>query len=114
MSLYAQFVKDRLGKEILEDEESYVTFCKYRDGLIVEDIYVHPHSRKKGLAIKRVDDVIAIAKSLGLPKIYVFVSTIKVDRKIHSSATGMTLAIINHGGLIDHTLSEAIVLSKEI
>jgi GNAT superfamily N-acetyltransferase len=115
VSLYANFLKERIGKDILEDDKSYVTFCGYRDGIIVEDVYVAPEHRKQGLAIKRIYDVVELCKQHSIKKIYICVSTQHKHSTMHESPTNMTRALINHGCVVDHLIApHAIILSKEI
>lgn len=52
MSLYAEYIKEREGYEIIEDSTFFVTFKKLDDALYVRDIYINPEYRSKGKSIE--------------------------------------------------------------
>lgn len=66
-SLYAQYILEREGKEIIEDNEGFVTFieCEDRPGIYIADVYVVPEERKTGKAHSYFDQVEEIAKERG-------------------------------------------------
>jgi hypothetical protein len=60
MSLYADYLKEREGKEIFECEDGFVTYSIYKGDVsfvYIEDIYVVPHKRKMGLAGEWADQI---------------------------------------------------------
>lgn len=103
---------ERAGKGIIENEKGYVTFSDYRDGILLEDMYVVPESRKQGQAIKFIDQVIEVVKTNGLKKLYVCVSP--GMEMPYVGATAVCKALINHGGKLDHCIPNLLILSKEV
>lgn len=68
MSLFADYIQERLGKEVIEDEDAFVTYFFQEDYVYVEDVYTRPESRRQGKIYKMVDKVAAIAKEKGYSK----------------------------------------------
>lgn len=63
MSLWADYKKEREGKEILEKEDGFAIYSWTQDGgCYIEDIYVKPDKRKSGLAREMADQIKIIAK----------------------------------------------------
>lgn len=112
MSLYAQYIMERAGKGIIENDRGYVTFSDYRDGILLEDLYVVPEFRKQGEAIKFVYSVIDLVKANDLKKIYICVSP-GVETP-YVGATAMCKALIHHGCKLDHSMTNLLILSKEV
>ena len=66
--MYANYVQERTNKLIYEDERGFITYYYLTDpvaGLMIEDIYVLPEHRKKGVASSMADKLVAKAKELG-------------------------------------------------
>ncbi len=70
MSLYAQYIKEREGKEIVEDNQGFATYTFVHDGVYIQDLFVHPDFRQKGAASRYADQIAEIAKSKGYSKMY--------------------------------------------
>jgi ribosomal protein S18 acetylase RimI-like enzyme len=71
MSLYANYVKERSGKEIVESEQGFATYSFTEDkGVYIEDIYVLPDFRQLGAASALADEVVARALKEGCDKLY--------------------------------------------
>ena len=68
MSLFADYIKERLGKQVLEDDHGFVTYFFESDYVYVEDVYTRPESRREGKLYKMVDQVAEIAKEKGVHK----------------------------------------------
>lgn len=71
MSLYAEYVKEREEKFVIENEEA---FCKYginekEKYCYIEDLYVRPESRKSGIGQRMTDFICIIAKNKGCKKV---------------------------------------------
>lgn len=61
-TLYAKYIKEREGFEILEGDYSFCTY-KIRDGeLFIAHMYVEPEHRQKSLSRLMVDQLAIIAK----------------------------------------------------
>lgn len=68
MSLYADYIKEREGRNIVEDEDGFATFIfcgpEQKECYIV-DIYVRPEKRKTGKAASFADTITDIARKVG-------------------------------------------------
>ncbi len=64
-SLYGQYIKEREGFEILEDENGFATYKISGKECYIRDIFVKPEFRKMNLASKYADEIAEIAKKLG-------------------------------------------------
>lgn len=68
MSLYGDYIKERLNRYIIENEHGFATyvFCgEDQNECYIIDIYVDPAHRNTKLASKFADEITAIAKSEG-------------------------------------------------
>lgn len=65
-SLYAQYIKEREGKEIIESDEGFATYQFFDNGeCYLQDLYVIPEKRKSGLATDMADQVVRKAIEKG-------------------------------------------------
>lgn len=75
MSLFGDYVKERNGREIVEDDDGFATFIINPDGTCyLEDLYVVPDKRGpqpdgKGVASRYADKICEIAKLRGCKKL---------------------------------------------
>lgn len=68
MSLYAEYIKEREGKSVLETDNGFATyaFCgSNKEECYIIDIYVKPEKRKDGEATKLANTIAEIAKQFG-------------------------------------------------
>lgn len=67
MSLYAQYIKERMGDDIIEIDEGFVTFRYLNEGrsVYIIDIYVKPEFRKTKSASFLANTVASIAEAKG-------------------------------------------------
>lgn len=65
MSLYGDYVKEREGFDIVENEFGFATYKISGDECYLRDIYVRPKSRRDKVCFKLADEVSAIAKAQG-------------------------------------------------
>jgi predicted GNAT family acetyltransferase len=68
-SLFAQYIREREGKEIVETENGFATFFYTGEYCYIEDIYVKPELRKSGLASELANQISEIAKNKGVKKL---------------------------------------------
>lgn len=65
-SLYAQYIKERIGRGILETEDGFATFDYISDDVVyIIDIYVVPEKRKSKVASELADTICEQAKKDG-------------------------------------------------
>jgi len=65
MSMYGDYIQERLGKSIVENEHGFATFKVTGDICYIEDIYVKPYSRQKNVASQMADEIAEYAKKMG-------------------------------------------------
>ncbi len=62
MNLYAEYLKERENKELLEKEFGFCVYEILGQYMYLSDVYVTKDNRKKGLCKKLVDEVVSIGK----------------------------------------------------
>ena len=66
MSLYGDYIKERIGREIIEDDKGFVTYCfpsDYNDEVIyLVDMYVVPEARGDNYCSTLADKVAEIGR----------------------------------------------------
>lgn len=65
MSLYAEYLKEREGFDILEMPEGYATYKITGNECYLRDLYVRSTVRNKGTATSMADTICSIAKEFG-------------------------------------------------
>lgn len=108
MSHYANYIKEREGKEIIEDEFGFVTYSTHQDYVYIEDIYVTPEHRRQKKCYEYADKVAAIAKENGYSKLL---------GSIDPEGTGAhesLLVLLNYGYKLHATHNNVIYFMKEI
>lgn len=65
MSLYAEYVKEREGKETLEDAHSFITYKVLGEEMYIADLYVRPGKRHAKFVGKINARLEAVAKQKG-------------------------------------------------
>lgn len=64
-SMYAQYLKEREGKEMLEKEHGFLTYRIGLDNVYIVDLYTVPEKRESGYAASMADEVASLALRLG-------------------------------------------------
>jgi GNAT superfamily N-acetyltransferase len=108
LSLYARYVLEREGMEIIETDISFVTYYFVEKECYIKDVFVHPDHRKTGEATRLGDEITKIAKLKGCTKLY---------GTICPSAKGSTESIqflLSYGFKLDSSVANFIALVKEI
>lgn len=68
-SLYAKYIKEREGKEIIELENGFATYRFLNEHVYIEDIFVEKEHRKDHLAASMADIIADIARKRNYSKI---------------------------------------------
>lgn len=108
MSHYANYIKERLNKQIYEDENGFATYFEENDYIYIEDIYVIPEKRKEGIASYYADHIAKIAEANGYKKLL---------GSVVPSANGSTESIkvlISYGFKLASSHDNIIYFIKEI
>ncbi len=108
MSLYGQYILEREGKHIVEDERGFATYSYLEDCVYIEDIYVLPEFRKSGAASKYADFIASEAKLKGYKTI---LGSVSPRAKNCTSSVSVLLA---YGFKLSNCDSNLVYFSKEI
>ena len=107
-SLHAQYIQEREGKHILEEENGFATYSFLKDGVYIEDIFVSPDHRHSHLAASIADRIANIAKEKGFNRMYGSV----VPSANHS--TSSLKVLIAYGMQLDSATNNFILMKKDI
>jgi GNAT superfamily N-acetyltransferase len=108
MSLYADYLRERVSKEVIEDHRGFVVYYYVPDGCYVEDIYVAPEHRRSGVAQELLERVVTLAKQKGCNKLY---GTVCPSAK--NSHYSLTCSIA-YGFILERCIDNLIIFSKRI
>lgn len=70
MSLFSDYNKELLDKDILETDKGFATYSEVEDGIWIENIFVSKEHRKTAEASRMADQIAEIAKERGLTKLF--------------------------------------------
>jgi len=108
MSLYADYIKQREGKEIVETDIGFATYTIVKDGMYIEDIFVSSDHRHSGEAARMADQIADIAREKGLKKLFGSV----VPTANHSTTSLKVL--IAYGFRLSSSTNNFILLEKDL
>lgn len=69
MSLYSDYIKEREGSHVVEDDKGFATYKLLENEVYIVDVYVKPEFRQTKIASSYADKVTEIARSLGYKKL---------------------------------------------
>lgn len=107
-SLFAEYIEERKGKEIIESDKSFATYYYLKDGCYIEEIYVKPEFRKSGEASRLADKISEMARSKGYTILY---------GTVCPSAVGSTDSIkvlLAYGFSVDSSINNLIAFKKDL
>jgi GNAT superfamily N-acetyltransferase len=110
MSLYAEYIKEREGKHIIENEHGFMTYVKIPSSheVYIEDVYIVPEKRKEGLGRTFLERVEQQAKAEG----YKYVTgSVKPSAK---GSTASLQALLSVGFKLLSSKDDAIFFVKEL
>lgn len=99
MSMYGDYINEREGKSIIENEKGFATFKINGEICYIEDIYIEPYSRQKHAASDLADKVVEYAKEHGCKTLLGSVNPATNNATISLKVLlgyGMKLQGINH------------------
>ncbi len=109
MSLYADYIKEREDKEIVESDLGFATFKTFPNGeCYLQDLYVAPQMRKSGLATTMTNQIVQIAKERGC---HTLVGSVCTD---DNNATRNMKVFLSYGMQIQRVVGNIILLNKSI
>lgn len=107
-SLYAQYVAEREGAEVLEGAWGFAAYKFEVDHVYISDIYIVPEQRNKGASMQAFSEITGLAKQKGLK--YVF-GSVAPSTKTATANIGILLKL----GFKLHSASDDIIyLNREI
>lgn len=110
MSLYAEYVKERLDWKTIEVEDGFITYSIKPPEAAIEEFYVRPSSRGTPLAKRLADFVVREARTAGAKRLWarivpgtagadqVLMMDMKYGFKLHSADGGSILLRMDLGG----------------
>lgn len=109
MSKYAEYIKEREDKEIIEDSRGFATYQFLdSDKCYIESIYVRPDYRNTNVASEMADKVASIAKAKGCNKLLGSVSPTT------KNSTASLKVLLAYGFDLDSSTNNLILFSKDI
>jgi Acetyltransferase (GNAT) family len=112
MSMYGDYIKERLNDEIVESEYGFATY-RYIDKAIgravyIVDIYVNPAFRKSGEAARLADRIVAIAKNYNCTEL---IGTVSPTSR---TATESIKVLLAYGMTLKSSTMDALIFTKNI
>lgn len=107
-SLFAQYIKERGGKEIIESDKGFATYYYVNNGCYIEDIFVKEEHRKSGEASRLADQISEIARSKDCRYLY---GTVCPSA---NGATSSLKVLLAYGFSLDNSINNLIVLKKDL
>lgn len=71
MSLYAEYIKEVYGKNMIETDELFIIWTINGEILYLEDMYIKPELRNKGLGQNALAWIISVARENGCKEILI-------------------------------------------
>lgn len=109
-SMYAKYVKERLGDEILETELGFATYRYLNNGktVYIVDIYILPSHRRAGIARNFANLIAEKAKARGAKEM---LGTVVPGAK---NATDSLKVLLGYGMELQSASTEIIIFRKEL
>lgn len=108
-SLYAQYIKERENKDIIENDKGFATFQFLNNQqCYLQDIFVLPEYRETKIATEMADKVVEMAKEKNCN---VLIGSVCADDK---KATRNMKVFLAYGMQIDKVIGNMIFLKKDI
>ncbi len=109
MSLYAQYILEHRGDEIIENEYGFATY-RYlnNDTVYIVDIYIVPEYRKSNKASVIADEVVRAAKLRGCVKL---LGTVTPTAK---NSTVSLKVLLGYGMTLQSSSADCIIFEKDI
>ena len=110
MSHYADYLRERLGKHVLETEHGFAVFFEIPEerAIYIEDIFVEKDHRETGVASQMADAIAEAAKEDGFQFLLG-----SVNPKTHG-ATRSLRVLLGYGMQLSHVKDGLIWFKKEL
>ncbi len=108
MSHYADYVRERLGKRIYEDDHGFAVYFdtehpEWGTVCYIEDIFVVPSRRRDHAATVMADEIAAVAKERGVKMLMG-----SVNPKTNG-ATASLKVLLGYGMQLDHVSADGLI-----
>lgn len=112
MSMHSEYIRERLGDEVLEYDEGFATYRFLDDfgvkAVYIVDIFVRPDFRKTRMASAMADEIVEKAKSVGCTRLIGTVSPAS------NNSTDSLKVLLGYGMELYQCDKNAIIFKKEI
>lgn len=108
MSHYGQYIEEREGLDILENEHGFFTYLIKGEECYIKDIYIAKEFRRAGVATEFAEKITAIAKENGCK----FLSGTCVPST--NGSTESLKAMFSYGFKVHSSSNDLIILIKEL
>lgn len=108
LSLYGQYILEREGKSILENEHGFFTYKIYDEECFIEDIFIKKESRRTGVATEMANMMADMARQAGCK----FLTGTCVPSTFGASES--MKAMFSYGFKIHSAKEDKIILIKEL
>jgi GNAT superfamily N-acetyltransferase len=112
MSLYGEYIKERLGDYIIEDERGFASYrfieSNGKPAVYIVDLYVRPSLRKEGIAALMADEICKEALRVDCVEM---LGTVVPSAK---GATDSAKVLIAYGMQIQSASNDLIIFRKDI
>lgn len=108
LTKYAQYIWEKAGHQLIEDEFGFITFEVAKDCIHIHDLWVHPNFRHEGHGSKLVKKVIESNKS---EEIKYLTSCVQLKA---NDVTETLKAQLHYGFMVVGANENEIKLAKEI
>ena len=112
MKMYRDYLKERLGDELVERPEGFATYRYVNDfgtlAVYIVDLYVRPDFRKTKVASDMADEIVSVAKKEGHK---VLLGTVASTAK---NATDSIKVLLSYGMHFFRCNQDGLVFRKEI
>lgn len=112
MQMYRDYLRERLGDEMLEREEGFATYRYVSNygtpAVYIIDLYVRPDFRKTKVASEMADEIVKIAMRSGCKTLFGTVSTSA------KNATDSIRVLLGYGMSFHSSNQDGLVFKKEL
>ncbi len=112
MKMYRDYLKERLGDEMIERDEGFATYRFIDDygipAVYIVDLYVRPDFRKTNIASEMADEICALAKKSGHHRL---IGSVDSTAK---NATDSIKVLLAYGMVLHRTGINGLIFKKEI
>lgn len=108
MNLYAEYIKEREGFELLSNEHGFISYRFIGDIMFLSDIFVKKEFRRSGEGASLIEDVLFLAKDNGCKQIMaeVQIATFTCSESLKSA--------LNYGFKVISSNGSTIVIGMEV